>query len=270
MGSPRRQGAEAVVADGVAGLVEQAGRLVEVEGEGVVVVGDPLVVAVGRRDDRRPGLAGALVDRPDDLLAVDGEVEREPERRVEHGRVGVAHRLTGLDVDGPGVEGDLVEARGVAVLGDDALAALQRLHLQRGDVLDEVDLALDQGLHHRVLALEDAEDDLVDVRRALPVVGVGLEAVRRAAGRALDEAERTGAHHRLAVRRLVGEALDVLLVDVLPDVLGDDRDRQQRAAPRWASSTSARPWCRRAPRPTRRPRGTTTRSPPRDRRRARG
>ena len=123
---------------------------------------------------------------------------------------------------------------------------LQRLDLEGGDVLDEVDLALDQRLDRRVLGLVDAEDDLVDVRGPAPVVRVGLEAVRRAAGRALDQPERAGADDRLAVDRLGRVGLDLLLVDVLPDVLGDDRDRQQRAAPRWASPASARPWCRRA------------------------
>ena len=88
----------------------------------------------------------------------------------------------------------------IAVLGGDAVLALQRLHLERRDVVDEVDLALDQRLDRRVLALVDPEDDLVDVRRAVPVVGVGLEAVRRAAGRALDQPERAGADDRLAVR----------------------------------------------------------------------
>ena len=54
--------------------------------------------------------------------------------------------------------------------------------------------------------LVDLEDDLVHVRRAAPVVRVGLELVRRAAGGALDQPERAGADDRLAVRRLGGVA----------------------------------------------------------------
>ena len=213
---------------GVAGLVEELARLVEVEGERVGVVQLQPVVGVGRRDDRGAGLAAALVDRPEQLLAVDGEVQGEPERRVEHGGVGVAHRLAGLEVDRAGVEGDLVEARRVSAGGRDAVLALERLDLERREVVDEVDLALDQRLHRGVRALEDPEGHLVDVRRTVPVVGVGLELVGRAAGGALDQPEGTGADHGLAVRRLGRVALDVLLGDVLPDVLGDDRDRQQR------------------------------------------
>ena len=56
--------------------------------------------------------------------------------------------------------------------------------------LDEVDLALDQRLDRGVLGLEDPEDRAIDVGRAAPVVGVGLELVGRPAGGALDEAER--------------------------------------------------------------------------------
>ena len=67
-------------------------------------------------------------------------------------------------------------------VGGDARLALERFTWSGGDVLDEVDLALDQRLDRRVLALVDAEDDLVDVRGAAPVVGVGLEPVRRPAG----------------------------------------------------------------------------------------
>ena len=78
---------------------------------------------------------------------------------------------------------------------------LQRLDLERADVLDEVDLALDERLDRGVLGLVDRQSTSVDVRRAAPVVGVRLEAVRRAAGRALDEPERAGADDGLAVGR---------------------------------------------------------------------
>ena len=96
------------------------------------------------------------------------------------------------------------------------------------DVVDEVDLALDQRLDRGVLALEDPERHPVDVRGAVPVVGVGLEHVRRAAGRSLHEPERSGPDHGLAVGGLVAVGLHVVLGHVGPDVLGQDRDRQQR------------------------------------------
>ena len=82
---------------------------------------------VGRRDDRVAGDAGALVGLLDDLVAVDGVAERVAERRVLQRRVAVADRLAGLEVDRAGVEGDLVEARRVAVERGDALLALERL-----------------------------------------------------------------------------------------------------------------------------------------------
>ena len=61
----------------------------------------------------------------------------------------------------------------------------------------------------------------------LPVVGVRLQPVRRAAGRALHQRERSGPDHR-PVLGLVGVGVRLLLADVLPDVLRHDRDRHQR------------------------------------------
>ena len=65
----------------------------------------------------------------------------------------------------------------------DPVLVLQRPDLQWRDVLDEVDLTLDQGLDRRVVATEDPELDLVDVRSVAPVVLVGHEAELGAAGR---------------------------------------------------------------------------------------
>ena len=62
-----------------------------------------------------------------------------------------------------------------------------------------------------------------------PVVRVLLEAVESTPP-ALPSTSRNGpgADDRLAVGRLGGVGRHLLLADVLPDVLGDDRDRQQR------------------------------------------
>src|SRR3954453_5463060 len=224
---PVRHRPLAVRAQLVASRVQLRTGLVEVEGELLLVRGFVVPLGVGRRHDRRGRLGRALVGGLDDLRGVDGVAEGVPELRVEQGRVAVADRLTGVGVDGPGVEPDLLEERRDAVVSADAGLVLERLHLERGDALGEVDLALDQGLHHRVGGLVDLVDDLVHVRRAAPVVLVGLELVRRPAGGALDQPERSRADHRLTPGRLGGVRLERLLVDVLPDVLGNDRDRQQ-------------------------------------------
>ena len=140
---------------------------------------------------------GPLVGALQQPVLVDGVAEGVPELRVLECGVAVTDRLVGLGVDGPGVEPELLEVRRDAVERLDALAALECLDLQRGDVVDEVHLALDQRLDHRVLGLEHPDDHLVDVRLAAPVVRVLLEPVRRATGLALHEHERTGAHDRL-------------------------------------------------------------------------
>ena len=82
--------------------------------------------------------------------------------------------------------------------------------------------------HHGVLVLVDAEHDLVDVRRTRPVVGVGLERPRLTLV-PVHQVERTGRDRRVGLRVVVLEGLGLLLVDVLPDVLGQDVvvDREQ-------------------------------------------
>jgi len=73
----------------------------------------------------------------------------------------------------------------------------------------------------RVGVVEDPEDDLVDLGRPAPPGLVGREA-HELAGLALLELERARANRVL----LVVEGRDLLLVDVLPDVLGQDRHGQ--------------------------------------------
>ena len=87
--------------------------------------------------------------------------------------------------------------------------------------LGEVDLALAQGLDHGVFVAEDAEDQLVDLGRAGPVVLVGLEP-EELPGLVLDEPERPGSHGLV----VVGEGEGLVGGDVLPDVLGQDRHRE--------------------------------------------
>jgi hypothetical protein len=77
----------------------------------------------------------------------------------------------------------------------------------------------------RVGVVEDPEDDLVDLGRPAPPGLVGREA-HELAGLALLELERARANRVL----LVVEGRDLLLVDVLPDVLGQDRHGQPQHA----------------------------------------
>jgi hypothetical protein len=98
---------------------------------------------------------------------------------------------------------------------------LRELNGRRVEPVGEVDLALLERLELGVGVVEDPVDDLVDLGRAAPVGLVGGQA-HELAGAALGEHERARADRVL----LVVEGRDLLLVDVLPDVLGQDRHGQ--------------------------------------------
>ena len=124
-------GAQPVGADLVARLVQQLAGLVEVERERLVLGRLPPEGLVGRGDERVARDRGPLVGALDQPVDVQRVAEGVPERRVLQRRVAVAERLAALGVDRAGVEGDLLEVRRDAVLGVDAVAALQRLDLDR-------------------------------------------------------------------------------------------------------------------------------------------
>ena len=132
----------------------------------------------------------------------------------------VADRLAAVQ-GGPDVEGQLVEAGVVAGHGGDALGVLEGVERRRVEPVGEVDLALLERLELGVGVVEDPVDDLVDLGRAGPVGLVGRQA-HELAGAPLGEHERAGADRVL----LVVEGGDFLLVDVLPDVLGQHRHGQ--------------------------------------------
>ena len=85
-------------------------------------------------------------------------------------------------------------------------------------LVDVVDLAVLERLHHGVVVVVELEDDLVYLGSAPEVVGVGLQA-RELAFLPLHGLEGTGADHRLVL-----EALGLVRRNILPDVLGQDVD----------------------------------------------
>ena len=94
--------------------------------------------------------------------------------------------------------------------------------LRRGEVEDEVDLAAAQRLDLRVGVVDVAQDQLVELRRAAPVVRVRLERDRHV-GLVLGEDERPAADDGEV--GVVVERAEV--VDLRPDVLRQDRHVQR-------------------------------------------
>ncbi len=124
-----------------------------------------------------------------------------------------------------GVEPDLLEPVVGRRYGGDARLVLDRVEHRGLHVVGEVDLALAQCLGHGVGVLVDPEGQLLDRRLGAEVVGIGLEADELALA-ALDQHVRARADDRVALGRLVGVRADLLAVDLAPDVLGKDVDRQ--------------------------------------------
>ena len=169
-------------------------------------------VVVDGRDRRGSGGGIALQHPIDERLPVDGVLHGLAHLRIEHGGVRGALRV----VDH--VERELPEGLGARFRRADPGPALHRLvQVGRGDHR-VIDRALQQGLHHGFVRVVVAEHDLVDRRRALPVVGSrGHRPVLPLLP--LGEVERTG-DDRVGV---VLELLDLLDAHLAPDVFGQDQ-----------------------------------------------
>ena len=168
-----------------------------------------------------PAVRVPAVDAFDERVLVDGVGQGDPQLGVLERRVPVADRRAVVE-RGTGVERDLVEAGVGRVPGRDAVDSLEALEDVGAEVVGEVDLATLERLGERVVVLEHPEDDLVDLRLAAVVVGVGLEPEELAL-LVLGDDVRPGADHAVGAG-LVGELPHLLLVDVLPDVLREDVD----------------------------------------------
>ena len=100
---------------------------------------------------------------------------------------------------------------------------MQRLEDVGLERVGEVDFALLQRLAEGVLVLVDLEHDLVDCRLAAVEVRVDLHP-DELPDAALDHREGTRPDSGRLGGAFVREALDCLLIDRLPDVLGKDVD----------------------------------------------
>jgi hypothetical protein len=133
-----------------------------------------------------------------------------------------------LAVDGlrAAVEGEVVEAVVVRGPCGDAVGALESREDVGVEVVGEVHLAVLQCLHQGVGVAVQTELDAFDGGGALPVVVVALERVVLPLPR-LGQDERTAADTagRIGVG-LVGVLAELLVVDLGPDVLGEDGDRE--------------------------------------------
>ena len=163
-------------------------------------------------DQRRARQGVAVEGGGDDLVAVDGVVQGLPEHRVaQHG---VALRAGA----GVAVEGQLGELPRGGLAGLDARRRRERAELRERHVDGGVDVAQLQVLHHGVGALIGEDVEVGDVRRAAPVVGVGLE-MDVLADLPADDLEGPRADdRRLVLKARAGG----LARDLRPDVLRQD------------------------------------------------
>jgi hypothetical protein len=149
---------------------------------------------------------GAAVDRVDDALRVDRVHDRLARLDVGHGqeveiRAVRAHTGRRQDVEGR----HLLEPALLGRVQPDGQVEVARLELR-----------------DRLVAQEALHEDVLDLRGAHEVVGVGLE-LAVLVGLVLDELVRPGPD-RLRGREL--DRLDLLGIGVLEDVLGDDERRR--------------------------------------------
>ncbi len=199
----------------VASLVEEAVRLVEIEGDLLALrdIGDP--VRAGAGADRRGGPAEAHEHSVDEGLLVDRVSDRQPDVGIEERGVRLLQAVAAVDRE-------LVEPALLADDDHDALRGAEALDRVVRNVVRDVDLAALQCGHHRVGVVEDPEDDLVDLWRPAPVARVRLHRPELPALRLLED-ERAGAD---VVDPVV--LLDLVLVVLLPDVLREDVDVHRR------------------------------------------
>src|SRR3712207_5143062 len=140
-----------------------------------------VVPGQGRGDQGGAGDALTLQDLLGQLLLVDGPVDRLSHQGVEQGgvsgaRLGRAELLDRLRGGLVEVEAELGEPRVGGRVGLYPLLVLERLEEVDGDALDVIYLAVLERLYHGVVVVVELEDDLIDVRGALEVVRVGLQA----------------------------------------------------------------------------------------------
>ena len=160
-----------------------------------------------------PGLTAPGPRQVDDLLPVDGPVERLAEGHVLEHRVAAAPALVA-------VQGEVVPGEQAVGDGRDPLGGLELGELRRGDAPGRVEVPREEVLGHGVRVLIGDEEDLVDGRLLAPERGVGDHAhvvalldLRHLEGPRADDG-------RLA---LVGGA-GRLGAHLAPDVLGQDGD----------------------------------------------
>ena len=139
----------------VTGLLEQLTRLVGIVGVGFERGIEPLVD--GRQGTRGPG-GVAFHDGADDFVHVDAVVHGLADAHVLHG--------PGVDV----VQGDEDDPPARGPLDRGGAAVVDLFDEVRRDVRDEIDLPHHQGGNPRPHFGDDAHDQLVDRRYALPVI----------------------------------------------------------------------------------------------------
>ena len=173
---------------GEAGLAHQRLRLVRVVGVRLQV---RVEADVPRRDGRRDAVGVAVQHRLDDAVDVGGVVDRLAELLVVQRRLPDLHHVVR----------DAVAGRH---LGERPTAVVDRVDLLDGDVLGDVDLAgAQRGRAGRQLG-DRLDPDLLDLRRAAPILLVRRHRPVLERVFPLVELVRAGAV------RLVGEDLDAL------------------------------------------------------------
>ena len=225
LGHLRPEAADRLLAGGLAARRVGVGR----EVHRVVRRGLIVVEGVERADDRVGWGAEPVQGALDQLVLVDQASQGRAHLGLR--QPGVAHRAGGgalgavgtalldeaVGIGIPAVEAELVEVGGGRPMYGDVRVVLDDAEERRRHVGHEVDLAALEGVDQRFVVLEVLVDQLVDLRRAAPVVLVRLEP-DDGVGVELDDPEGAGADR----------ALDVLVVgllegDLLPHVLGEDR-----------------------------------------------
>ena len=190
---------------------------------GVLLVLGDLVVpdALHRRDQRGAGRREAAHRGVDDRLLVDRVVHGLADGDVEQERVALGRLVV------PAVEAELDEADGRRLRHRGAGPALEVLVVAGRPVDDRLEVAGLVVLDHRVHVLREDVPELVELRRSaelLRVVRVGHE-LDPLVLLHLVEDERARAHERDVL-----VVLEVVVGDVLPDVLGQDRDVERQHA----------------------------------------